>query len=566
MRHRWFTTAALLVLFLVQAAGKPVTRGDAILAVNALLERWERAGSAQIESIELRYLENGSPAYYLADLGPSGWVMVSADDVIRPVLAFSFENTLSPEKEWNDAARYLVDQYRSQIGVALRDPERQRDDRWDRLAFPSEKKSAAGVFVDPFIPVNWNQGSGWNRFCPADEDGPGGHAYVGCVAVSMAQAMSVYGFPTESKGTKSYIHDDYGYISVNYDKAAPYEWDRMSSSAADSFNARLLYHCAVAVSMDFGPDGSGAYARTAASSMVQHFRYSRNTRFTEQLPDPEEWENLLVDELVAGRPIIFRGGPEDGGEGHAWNLDGYGDGFFHMNFGWSGSQNGYYALHLINPGTYDFTSNQGAVIGISPPVSAPYDIVLSDLAVDEGLPVGSFVADVTVEDEDPDNTYDFTCKGAYNFLLRDYGPASFYIENGQLLTDQVFEYDEEDSMSNEEFLLIIVEDQYGNEYQEEFRIAINDQGSSSTGLVPPGSDRVHIYPNPAGEYFMIPESFGPVLSFRVVDLSGKQVMNHPLPADPGTPHAIPDLRPGIYFILIDNLEGATSTGKLVVQH
>ncbi len=565
MRHRWFTTALLLVLLLVQAAGKPVTREDAILAVQSLLERWGRTGAAEIESIELRRLENGSPAYYVADLGHSGWVMVSADDVIRPVLAFSFENTLAPENEWNGAARYLLDEYRSQIDVALRDPERQRDDRWDRLSFPSEKKSATGVFVDPFIPVNWNQGSSWNRFCPADEDGPGGHAYVGCVAVSMAQAMSVFGFPSEPKGTKSYIHDDYGYISVNYDKAAPYEWDMMSASAADSFNARLLYHCAVAVSMDFGPDGSGAYARTAASSMVQHFRYSRNTRFTEQLADPEEWESLLVDELVAGRPVIFRGGPEDGGEGHAWNLDGYGDGFFHMNFGWSGSQNGYYALHLINPGTYDFTSNQGAVIGISPPVSAPYDIVLSDMAVDEGLPVGSFVADVTVEDEDPDNTYDFTCKGAYNFLLRDYGAASFYIENGQLLTDQVFEYDDEDPLSNEEFLLIIVEDQYGNEYREEFRIAINDQGSSSTGVVPPGSDRVHIYPNPAREYFMIPESFGPVLSFRVVDLSGKQVMNHPLPADPGTPHAIPDLRPGIYFILIDNPDGATSTGKLVVQ-
>ncbi len=49
--------------------------------------------------------------------------------------------------------------------------------------------------INPFIKVKWNQGAGWNMFCPMDEDGPGGHAYVGCVAVAMAQAMSVYEYP-----------------------------------------------------------------------------------------------------------------------------------------------------------------------------------------------------------------------------------------------------------------------------------------------------------------------------------------------------------------------------------
>jgi len=352
---------------------------------------------------------------------------------------------------------------------------------------------------------------------------------------------------------------------VNYDKAAPYDWGLMSPSAPDSFNATLLYHCAVSVDMDFGPDGSGAYARTAASSLINYFRYSRNTRFTEQFEDPQEWEDLLVSELQEGRPVIYRGGPEDGGEGHAWNIDGYGDGFFHMNFGWSGSQNGYYALNLINPGTYDFSSNQGAVIGISPPISTPYDIILSDLSVDEELPVGSFVADVTVADEDPDNSYTFTCKGEYNFLLRDYGPPSFYIEDGKLLTDKMFEYNEADPASHAEYLLIIVEDQFGNTYQEEFQIAINEQGSNSTGIYPAGKGLVHIYPNPANDYFVIPESSGPVHSYRVVDITGKQVMNHPEPVLPGKQHTISDLHPGIYFILMNGREGTTRTGKLVVQ-
>lgn len=564
MNRRWLSTIFLLVVFLLHTAGKPVSREDVILAVHALLSSWDRMESVEIQSIEPGYLANGEPAYYLADLGRSGWVLVSADDVIRPVIAFSFENSWTPENEWNSAARYLLDHYRSQIDAALKQPNMKRNARWDRLELPSEKKSATGVYVDPFIEVNWNQGSGWNRFCPYDEDGPGNHAYVGCVGVAMAQAMTVYSFPSESRGMKSYISDTYGYISVNYDLAPPYDWEGMSPSSSDSANAKLLYHCAVSVDMDFGPDGSGAYARNAAGSMVQYFGYSRNIRFKEQLPDPEEWEDLLVSELQEGRPIIYRGGPDNGGDGHAWNIDGYGDSYFHMNFGWSGSQNGYYSLNLIDPGSFDFTSNQGAVIGIAPPVSAPYDIILSDLAVDEGLPVGSHVADVTVEDEDPMNVYTFTCKGKYNFLLRDYGPASFYVEDAQLLTDKVFVYDEENPGSNSEFLLIIVEDQYGNTYQEEFNIEITEQISNSTGMQPLCNDWLNIYPNPADDYFVIPELPDHSLSFRVIDITGKEVMNQKGPVLPGSRHVISDLEPGIYFILFAGKD-TTFMGKLVVH-
>lgn len=472
MRHRYIVTTLTLLLFFVSAVGKPVTETEVQEAVYSLLQRWNK--DLAIEKIEARYLPGGEVGYYMVDLGQNGWVMVSGDDGIRPVLAFSFENSITPENEWNDAARFLLGLYQEEISDAIKDPDLRRDKRWDRPELPSMTKSVSAEPITPFIEVNWDQGGGWNMFCPYDEDGPSDHAYVGCVAVAMAQAMSVYEYPVRPKGIKSYYHEDYGSIAVNYDMADPYEWGEMSSVSSDSFNAILLYHCAVSVEMDFGPTGSGAYVRTATSSMSQYFNYSRNLMFKDRYEDAEEWEAVLVDELSAGRPIIYRGVNDDGG--HAWNIDGYNNisdvSYFHMNFGWSGSQNGYYTLDDISPGSNEFNSGQGALMGISPPVSAPYDLSLSALTVQEELPDSSFVADVTVEDEDPNNTYSFTCKGAYNFLLRDYGPASFYIEDGQLFTDKVFVYDENDPDANSEFLLIIVEDQYGNEYQEEFDITI----------------------------------------------------------------------------------------------
>jgi hypothetical protein len=92
------------------------------------------------------------------------------------------------------------------------------------------------------------------------------------------------------------------------------------------------------------------------------------------------------------------------------------------------------------------------------------------------------VADVSVSDEDPDNIYTFTCKGPYDVLLRDYGPASFYMEDQKLYTDVVFEYDDEEPEDNSVFLRIEVEDQYGNNYAEEFQISIEKVFTGPTGI------------------------------------------------------------------------------------
>jgi len=484
MRHRSIIPTLALLLFVASAFGKPVSLAEVRDAVYSLMDSWNK--SVEIKTIEARTLPGGELGYYMVDLGRDGWVMVSGDDVLRPVLAFSFENSATPEESWNDEARYMLDQYKKEIAFALKDPSLQRDVRWDRAALPSAKKAVAAETVLPFIDVKWNQGAGWNMFCPEDPDGPGGHAYVGCVAVAMAQAMTVYDYPSRPEGIKSYYHDVYGSIAVNYDMADPYEWDQMSATSSDSFNAILLYHCAVSVEMDFGPDGSGAYVSTASSAMKRYFGYPSSVTFHERYADDVEWVNLLVDELVAGRPVIYRGNPGDGTAGHAWNVDGYyasnNVDYFHMNFGWSGSQNGYYTLDAINPGSNDFNSGQGAMVGIAPPTSRPYDLVLTETTVEEGLPVGSWVADVEVTDEDPDNIYTFTCKGPYSVLLDDYGPASFYIENMQLFTDEVFEYNDNNPAANSKFLLIIVEDQYGNSYQEEFHIDIEKAYYGPTGI------------------------------------------------------------------------------------
>ncbi len=88
--------------------------------------------------------------------------------------------------------------------------------------------------------------------------------------------------------------------------------------------------------------------------------------------------NLLISELSAGRPIIYSGFPEDNSPGHAFNIDGVDiRGYFHLNWGWNGKYNAYYLVNNLNPGTFTFNRNQGAVINLRPPVYCPTDLNLT---------------------------------------------------------------------------------------------------------------------------------------------------------------------------------------------
>jgi hypothetical protein len=416
-------------------------------------------------------LNNGEIAYHIVKLIPTGWVMVSGDDLLTPVIGYSFENQYVPMEQWGEAAKVWFDKVDRHIGEILEKPGLPVSDQWEEMFSSGYKKSTTDTVVEPFIPVNWDQGSGWNRFCPDDPEGPGDHAYVGCVSVCMAQAMSVYEYPVQPKGEHSYIHPDYGTQYVNFDKQS-YAWDYMSATSPDDENAKLLYHLAVTVDMDFGADGSGSFTNRIPNALKKYFDYSESVRYMPRSTySDSEWKQMLIDELLQGRPLIYSGDGNNDQAGHAFNIDGVGaDGnYFHLNWGWSGTHNGYFTLDALNPGSNNFSFDHAAVIGIKPPSAGPYDIELSSRSVYEEQPEGTFVGKVSVADEFEDNVYSYELKGRYNIFLKDYGPADFYIENDSLKTAKVFDAGQYAT----EPLRIIVTDTMGNYYSEDFVITIN---------------------------------------------------------------------------------------------
>ena len=256
-----------------------------------------------IDRIIAHQLDNGMTGYYYVTLDPTGWIIVSGDDAMLPVIGYSFKNPYVPHYQLEESAKKWFEAIDLHIVHSLEKPGLPVHDAWSGLYEETSTKSASANQVDPLINVNWNQDQYWNQYCPEDPKGPGGHAYVGCVAVSMAQAMSVYEYPVRPQGEHGYTSQNYGYIYVNYDDQPAYDWSSMSASSADAENARLLYHLAVAVDMGFSATGSGAYTRKAPGVMKQYFGYSESLAYHQRSSyDNDEWKQMIIDELAQGRP------------------------------------------------------------------------------------------------------------------------------------------------------------------------------------------------------------------------------------------------------------------------
>ncbi len=209
--------------------------------------------------------------------------------------------------------------------------------------------SRGGRDVEPLLDCEWNQGSPYNKLCPEDPAGPGGHVWVGCVATAMAQIMYYWRYPETGTGSHCYTPGNmsYGQQCANFG-ATEYQWGGMINSVDSKNpipNAELQYHCAVSMNMNFSPSGSGAYSFMVPNSLHSYFRYNSAQYLDKSDYNTTSWINILKSEFDLGRPLYYSGFSNEGG--HAFVCDGYQDNDFHFNFGWSGNSNGYYSLYDV---------------------------------------------------------------------------------------------------------------------------------------------------------------------------------------------------------------------------
>lgn len=374
---RYFFLASAGLLVSLSSLATPLTPDEALARIGKNLQT--RAGLEKPVLVMTKNTEAGVPSVYVFDYKNSdGYIIVSADDCVTPLLGYSdygnFDpSSISPQLEW------WLGEYSRQIEYTLEKGLKFNPDFSTR----STRKS-----IEPLCKTRWNQHAPFSDQCP--EIG-GSRPPSGCVATAMAQVMKYWNYPEKGEGTGEITlpgtdkTDEMSFDQKNFD------WKNMINSYEGAYTqvqgeavAYLLKACGYSVNMNYSLGGSGAITLRAALALINNFKYNKNIMYLDRDVYPyTEWEEILYNELAEKRPVLYGGASTS--VGHEFICDGYSaDGYFHFNWGWGGMSDGYFLLDALNPnsvgagggdgGGYNF--GQDIIIGIQPETTdkAPYMI------------------------------------------------------------------------------------------------------------------------------------------------------------------------------------------------
>ncbi|PKP47972.1 MAG: hypothetical protein CVT94_09825 [Bacteroidetes bacterium HGW-Bacteroidetes-11] len=364
----------LLSGFTLNASNSDKPKASA-LAMNFFAERLSihndsRESANLVYEHQLVYAGNELVAHAFSFEG-GGYVLVAESEKTFPVLGYSmkgkFEAGQEPES-LNAWLRYFGRQIESVQGATETASEIQTiRERYNQPVLPANIRN--NRTVEPMLRTTWDQGNYYNGMCPPDPAGPGGKCWAGCVATAVGQLMFYHRWPEQGTGEYSYTHPVYGEQYANFGEAT-YNWNGMETSlnSPNSHIAQLLYHLGISFDMDYGPNGSGMWNHSAANSMRNFFKYGAQTQYIFRDTTTMNWDSILVANLDARKPLYYAGWEGVGSpNGHAFVCDGYApDNFYHFNWGWGSSFDGYFLLSALTPGGNNFNFAQEVIKDIYP--------------------------------------------------------------------------------------------------------------------------------------------------------------------------------------------------------
>ncbi len=376
-----------------------------ILETSKLYYENKDLSTIHLELVKTKRSENSEPYYYMFNIKPEGFIIVSAETAFNPILGYNFSGIIDTKikntvfESWMQYYEGYIDYIRNNK-LSQTKKMKEKWEKYNTTSFDYSKITPKDN-IAPLLTNKWNQDYPYNYYCPEDEDGPGGHVYAGCVATAMSMIMYHYKYPKQGTGTHSYYAYPYGSLSVNFGETE-YNWDAMDDEINSTSNtqsilaiAQLQYHCGVSVNMGYAADGSGSFSFRVPGAVDSYFGYHNAQYVQKSTYSLSQWNNLLTNQLENGHPMYYSG---TGSEyGHAFCLDGkQGEDMFHFNFGWSGYQNGFF--YLEGDGAVGgFNSSQAAVINFYPPENEyPYECTEKTVNTcggvidDQGFPYESY--------------------------------------------------------------------------------------------------------------------------------------------------------------------------------
>ena len=334
------------------------------------------------------------PAYYIFDnVSAPGFVIVSADDAARTILGYSntfdfgCDNIPSNLQWWLDQMNYEIASIRS-AGMSR---------------VPVSKGSATPVRL--YETAKWDQYAPYNQECPViSKNGTKLNPVTGCGPTALAILMRYMKYPYRGIGsTSQYVTDRYKVTVPSRNLEHTYDWEQMPLSYSGSWTsqqkyaiAQLMADIGAAANVDYGlassyDSGTLMYHSSVVPAVTTYFGYDKSAVLAMRTYySDNEWYALIKSELDANGPILYSGQTDD--SGHFFVLDGYdSDNHFHVNWGWGGTSDGYYALSAMAPENQGAGSSEGgynreqtALIGLKPDYGGTSPLLLYHYCVEIG--------------------------------------------------------------------------------------------------------------------------------------------------------------------------------------
>lgn len=330
-----------------------------------------KQSSAMGQQMRLAYTQaqtNHTPALYVfnTEKGDGGFVIVSADDNTRAILGYADNGTFS-EENMPANMRFWLQMYADEITRAAKIP-----------ATTAQTTENTYPIVSPLLGITvWGQEAPFYNMCPTLS---GVQCVTGCVATAASQIMFHHQYPTRGTGSHSYtwktgsqtLSADFGNTTYDWANMLPdYSGNNYTMAQANAV-ATLMSYTGIACDMEYNTSANGGSATISHKMMIaliRHFGYDTGIRvLPKDYMDENEMLNLIAQDLQAGHPV-FMSGHTTNNEGHAFVCDGMqSNGYIHINWGWDGYYNGYFAISAMNPygqGTGGAASGQGFTEGVS---------------------------------------------------------------------------------------------------------------------------------------------------------------------------------------------------------
>lgn len=369
---------SLLILSLVglmgsSVAARTLSPSEALSRALSTTTESGRAHRAPVQKTPVMTVGDAStPALYVFDQGNEGYLIVSADDVAAPILGYSTTGTFDPDN-LPENMRWWLGQYKLEIEAAA------------KAGIQSYSRAGEDTRnpIEPLIKTTWDQDNPYNLQTPLYNEE---QCVTGCVATAMAQVMKYHEWPKKFNANFAYTWPNLGTLLSWKESDVEFRWDEMLDSYTGNYTledpaakavSTLMKACGYSVNMNYSPGESGATSIIIPGAMVETFGYDKGTyTAVRQQYSLGDWENLLYTELAANRPVIYSGANSEGA-GHCFVCDGYQpNGYFHINWGWSGMSDGYFLITALDPSsqgiggsTSGFNLEQDAVIGLQAPVA-----------------------------------------------------------------------------------------------------------------------------------------------------------------------------------------------------